>query len=443
MERKFFKGLTTLLMVSIMLTTQVVYADNATLSGTGGYTEKELAALEIPKSVVVKNAEAGTYYGPNVTFSYTLTPASSGRLPRATETGNSNLVKAGVTGGATLSSSTLNFTNDEVSLESKSGGALYQNQITKNIVVTVDSTKFTTAGIYRYLLSDTTLIGTLYNAGITRTSDYKTERYLDVYIVNDANSNNESRKIAGYVLSDVIDDGSDTSIAGDKREGYSGSINDSGANVDTDIYVTYNVQLTQKVSGAMAEKNNEFPITVSVDNNRSGNGNTNLIYKYNTNENTNFTVINSNDDLKFDMDHGDILYIKGLSPLARIGYTETNSSNDTYQVTVTGKIGDNDPIQLVPSGNDANTECAPNGTVALTSGAVTNYANNYITNNNLQTEATLTNYGKVTYINILAGLSPTNFVLRYAPFIIIFGISIVVLILFRRKKEKKEDTTSI
>lgn len=422
MTKKIFKRLTNFATALMMATILLVPA----------YADEDANTVSIPKSLVVKNEETGTYYGPNVTFSYSLEPAGSGDYPTISGEQNSNnsqLIIAGVQGGATLKSNTLMFGDDTVDLDQKNDGTLYQNEITKYINVVVDINKFSDAGVYRYLLTDTTTTEVLSSAGITRTEDYKPKRYLDIYIFNNNTSTGSALEFQGYVLSDVEasvegSDGEIKTVPGDKREGYVGSIKE-GANLDTDIYVTYNIELKNQITGSAGQVEKNFSFTANVDN-------CGTPYSYEL-KNENFQGT-SGSGFTVQMKNDESLYIKGLSPKAKVAYTETNPTNDTYQVTIKGATSSSATLTTLKS----KTNCSPNKSVSLESGAVSNYSN-------VNQEGTLTSYGYVVFENRLDLISPTKFILRYAPFIIIFifGISIMALVLFRKRKGVKEDTNSI
>ena len=175
----------------------------------------------------------------------------------------------------------------------------------------------------------------------------------------------------------------------------------------------------------MGDKTHEFPFTAVIDN-----GGLNYFYgKVSNSVNTESNETSLNTTLK----NGEVLYIRGLSPRAKIGYTEKNDTADTYKVTIEGRKGTTGSFDTLV----AERNVAADGTAVLSSGSITDYetANSAAT---VATEGKLTNYRDVKYTNNLATVSPTGIVLRFAPFIIIAGLGIVLFVLARRTRRKTD-----
>lgn len=384
-------------------------------AATTGVWDSTATTLTIPKGLLLINAVDGNYYSPNVTFTYTIAPVAPAENAVVTDKANNTaVVRQGVEGGATLANSEIKFDS-----ESKSFTAA-GNEITKELTVAVDLSKFTQPGVYRYKISDTTTDPVLFAAGIVRPADYETDRYLDVYI--EYNEAGTELQIAGYVL--AKDNTSKTTASTDKTSGFDVA---SETKAKEDKYTTYNVTLKKMVSGSLGDKTHEFPFEITVSNNS-------LTYFYKETEGEGAaTVANAapmtNTALSgITLKDKDMLYLFGLSPKATVAYTERNDTADTYQVQV--------------STETAATNVSSNGTHAFAAAAITDY-DTVNSNEAANTQETLSDDNKaITFTNTLNAISPTGVVLRFAPYIIMAGIAVVLLVLAARRRKDTQDKSS-
>ena len=366
--------------------------------GNQGYVASEETTLTIPKGVTMFNEVTGTYYHPDINYTYTIAPATppTGATAKTGtgETAAEAEVHAGIADAVTISSVPQFATGAK---EMTAAGTEY----TQNLNITVDTTKFAKPGIYRYLITDTTPLADLFAAGVTRTADYQTTRYLDVYIERDTDT---TYKVAGYVLiknNPALNDNGNIQ----KSVGYIAS-----DGLGNDSYHTYNVRLAKDVQGTMGDRTHSFPFAVTVNNNS-------LTYLWAKNEtdNTNFasTALTSST-----LKHNDYIIIRGLNPHATVAYTETNDVDDIYRVRVTG-----DGTVLV-----AEAPKQLNETAVLAASAVTDYdAEN--TSSDIDHVGVLTNVKDVVYVNTMNAVSPTGVVTRFAPYLLILGAAIVLLVM--------------
>ena len=364
--------------------------------GNQGYVESNETALTIPKGVTMFNEVTGEYYHPNINYTFTIAPATPPTGATAqTGTGATAAVAEVHTGIA-----------DAVSIGSVPAFATGAKEMTaagteytENLIINVDTTKFQKPGIYRYLITDTTSLADLYAAGVTRSSDYQTTRYLDVYIERDTDT---TYKVSGYVL---IKDNPVLNDNGNIRKSVGFIASDQLGN---DSYHTYNVKLTKDVEGTMGDRTHSFPFAITVVNN-----NLNYLWAKNENDNANFaSTALSSSVLK----HNDFINIRGLSPHATVAYVETNDVDDIYRVKVTG-----DGTVLV-----AESPKQINETTALATTAVTDYDTEN-TNASINHVGVLTNAKDVIYVNTMNAVSPTGVVTRFAPYLLILGAAIVLL----------------
>ena len=185
----------------------------------------------------------------------------------------------------------------------------------------------------------------------------------------------------------------------------------------TDLYNTINASLEKEVTGALGDKTNLFPFAIAVSNNGG------MTY-YTTNDpaaavqGTSSAATEVSQSLK----HGDKFFIKGLNPKAKLTFVETNNTKDDYTVTVNNKKAALVAATLVTAGN------------TQTSGenAVSNYASS-----ETQDVAAVDN-ANIKFINDLSEVSPTNVVMRFAPYLFILGGAMMLLVASRRRKSDQE-----
>lgn len=381
--------------------------------------------LSIPKTIIVTNPEEIKVFGPTIKYAFSAKPATVAAGTKVTSNaGRSNAddvatstVQAGPAGGVVVSTQP-SFATGETAAVTGTKGV----ELTSNIVVTTDINSFTKAGIYRYEITDDTEKSVLDEAGITRESDYNASRFLDVYIYNGTNG----LEIGGYTLlksnaTDITGDNdgnfkSPGFISGSEKDETTGKVSTRGSE-PTDLYNTINASLEKEVTGALGDKTNLFPFAIAVSNNGG------MTY-YTTNDpaaavqGTSSAATEVSQSLK----HGDKFFIKGLNPKAKLTFVETNNTKDDYTVTVNNKKAALVAATLVTAGN------------TQTSGenAVSNYASS-----ETQDVAAVDN-ANIKFINDLSEVSPTNVVMRFAPYLFILGGAMMLLVASRRRKSDQE-----
>lgn len=367
-------------------------------NATGGISSTD-TALNIPKGIIVEGT-LDQVYGPTVTYAYTIAPAKIADGTSINDGTTTVGVKAGVAGGVTLANDGMVvFTSSEVNV----------GEIKANLVANVDTTKFSLPGVYRYEIKDTTATSALYNAGITRPEGYDTTRYLDVYIRN----SDSGLQVYGYVLQ--AENAKSTTKDSVKSQGFV----DASEKV-TDLYKTVNVKFGKKITGTMADPNHQFPFTVTVNNDG---------HSYYAKVNADPTVSDDTSettaavDLSNDMSY----YMIGLSPRATITYTETNDTTETYTVTVTA-VGDGGSTTIVDGDSTVPGATQTTGTQNVSDYTTVN------SSTDVSKEATPTAYSVITFTNNLEAISPTNVVMRFAPFLFIFGAAILLLVVMRKRR---------
>lgn len=421
--KKLAKVLVALLTVGVL----AVPTFAATI-GDDGIANTNDTTLNIPKGITVINTDYNQSYCPNITYTFAITPSSN--LGAVQDSNGIRMtVKAGIADGINSTASVVFSDTDLVS----STASTLQQELAKNIELSVDLSKFQEAGIYRYTITDTTATDDLYAAGIVRSADYDTTRELDVYIIRDSASGELA--VQGYVLLDEIPpvvvadtyktpgfvEGGDIiethtpgqdGIDGTEDDEYTFSV---GGEDTVDRYMTYNLEINKIITGNMADTTHSFPFSVNL-----------------TDAGTYFTGANvanleasSASSLSFNLTNDGVQYVYGLSPNAVAVITETNDTGNSYQVTVGASDSQTDVVEALAP----NTQFSG---VTKTSG--------YKTLNSATDISTMPN-GSTTlnFENKLDAPSTTGFLMRVLPFILLAVLMGGALVVIKKIKVNKDE----
>ena len=239
MKRKLSTALVMLLAFVLLLGTTAITASAAetTYEPIGGSTS-------FVKNLVV-DADANI---PDVTFSYTIrrgTPVEA--------TADTIEILVSKTGGGTIGEAAFSNTDTASALPGLPTDADHSNPTTgkkyvqKSVSITLPNTSFTKPGVYRYEISETNsnLPGVTY--------DSESTRYLDVFVV--ANANNQL-SVDSYVLrdsaTDIGTDGEYVEEPGVKSSGYTNSL------------TQYDFDFSKTISGNQGDKNKRFDFTLNI-----------------------------------------------------------------------------------------------------------------------------------------------------------------------------------
>ena len=421
--KKVLKRIASLVTVAAMLTvfSAGVWAYDPIGSGT---VETGATTVTIPKGLTVINADGLDSYSPAIEYSYTFAPAEASECATVNDGTNTATVVPGPATGATLTTPTLTFASQKVA----SG-----TEITEELSVTVTPANFPKAGVYRYKITDTTSGDELHAAGMERSADYDTVRFLDVYITRGTNG----LAVSGYALingQEFVKAGSYAVTSGttgtSKSSGYvAASEQGVGPNdpvAMTDTYRTYNVTITKSITGGMADPTHEFPFEITVTENGK-----NSSFSAGKGTFADITKSSSGNVLTSSLKDSETYTIIGLSPLATVAVTETNDTADTYKVTINDKAGN--PVNNFSATPVDPTYTATTGTFQVSTYAATGHG----------TSAAV-DADTLTYINNLENISPTGVIIRTLPYIAILVLAGVMLVTVKvlNKSEKKEKCES-
>lgn len=369
-------------------------------------------SITLYKGIMPYNSDNSEINAPTISYNFTIAAGEADK-EIIDAAGVKVKTKAGVTGGVTIDSSTCAWTNNDT----MTPGTLS----TKPFTITFANDVFTSAGVYRYVITDTTTAATLAAAGVTRdTNNYDGTRYLDVYVKEDSGS----FVIYGYVcfktqvdpLDDTAGKAAENAV---KTQGFVNKGGESGTGTDTtcDAYYTYNVTVGKTLVNDTEHNDNKFPFTVTFSNSTST-----------ITQNIKLSSeISGTADLKAELASASINGLESTANIAHGGTVKYIGIPCGIKVEVFEK-------------NNVSTaaytsECS--GADAAVTSKVISYDE---ASNTASVECTADAEGTsktVTFTNTLALISPTGVAMAILPFVILmaFGIGFMVVSTTKRKEE--------
>lgn len=409
-----------MLVITIMMIVTSVFNAFATASTSGttnAYNGIETTenVLNITKEIVFINDEDTVVREPNIVYTYTIGEVQPGSAA-ITSPDENNIpttisVKAGplsaVTGNTTATTSEVSFT-DIVTSNANAAGI----SNSKNAIFTFDPAQFQNPGIYRYSLIESTNVDKS-TVGIVEKAEYSATRFLDVYV----HWNNDNLEIYGYVLyegtqSDSITYNSAPDLA-KKSPGYI-DMNHSDGLQDVDTYTTENLYINKTVTGSLADRNNDFPIHLTL---TAPAGLSDIKLDVTTSNNGTLNV--SNDTIgshiaTWGTVDGTVrndsqIVIRGIPTGATLTVTEINNTLDSYRVKAGTSSGTEDLLS-------ENTVAGGATSAASSSLTIDKKSDFYLTNS-------------------LNEISPTGYTARFAPYGIMLGggVALFAILKYRNK----------
>jgi len=490
-----------LALVMVLAMSVTAFADGeATLTGgeIGGYTEADKQnldnkAIKIAKEITAFNPDETLIYGPAFTYTYTVTPGTSGvSITDATTDHASGLatstttlsgittgvvVNGGAAGNAASAAGTLAWTNADILAADTvaNGGAAN----TKYFTIDFTNVVFTAPGVYRYTITETPAANdaSYAAAGITETTGSRV-RYLDVYVMRsstfeDLETNggtagktayvNTDWKVYGYVCvyddNDAITPDGDTTTTGAmKTNGFVAGTNDSTA-VPADQYHTYNLTIGKTLSGDNTMNSHKFPFdatwtagtatgsfrfavesssaqvtTTSQAATTTVNGVTvnagDLLYTYDTTNTAEYALTSADKDGAPSIANGGTIKYIGIPNGTKVTVTERNDVvGTTYTTTAKETIGSGTATDVVFN-SSSTAALSSDGKIATTDqGDTAVYAQG--------TPTADSNYA-VQFTNTLAIISPTGVAFRVAPYVLMLCAGIALVLITRRRENTEE-----
>jgi len=384
--------------------------------------------IDIPKKIYLFNPDKEAVYAPNITYTYTLGTGDGGDKitglnwngsAAVADTATTVTVKDGVANAIKISGNTtttdgtakLEFgkTNEKFATEQAEtkGSSNFEVQ---NLHVEKGTANFPGAGVYRYTLTESVNRA---DAGVvdgTEAADKAVEiRYLDVYV--DANKN-----IYGYVLADQA--------AGYEYDSEAAEASKKINELDPDFYHTQNVKITKKITGSMANKDNQFPVDINLTESIDS------AEFWGKADGTDFDDVTVSDyaaKIYGLSDNESVEYI-GLPLNTKVTIDETNNTTDNYNATLEQTQPAKNPL-IKAQEMEANQKLS-----TTTLGTVVNR------------EIVLGNQEQQSYIvdltNNLEAVSPTGLLFRIAPYALMMTAGGVLIAVYLRSK-KRDDAESM
>lgn len=426
-----------------------VYKDDSKTTTTGNN-------IPLNKSIVFFNLNNSKVYEPNIIYSYAVAPfaeENQGKPLAATVTddGEHNddvpvtvTVNNGIAGG--VRNTTIIFSSDNALVTAAEKGAEFE----RSANMAVDLSKFTHAGIYRYVITESSSPAPESVGMDARTSDYSNVRYLDVYIKNSAAGT--GLELSGAVIFKT--DAKDTSTipnnatdaittTTDKTTGFEPGVNtdpdgdgkiDYTADKTVDRYTTYDFTVTKEITGAFADKTNEFPFYVNVENSIA-----NAAFTYTKDDtesfhnatadgekvtlgNAAFTIGEDAKTSSLALKNGESIKLVGVpsnqTDALTVGVKEFNNTEDKYTASAKAKNAAGADIDLVLT----DTDLVKDDTAALTPV--------------FGVKANDTKAQTIKITNKMADISETGVVLRFAPYALMLGAGVALFIILKVRKNK-------
>ena len=377
---------------------------------------------------------------PNVTFAFTIVPGNG----RSLDTSDNSVMEV-LAGIGTPTVSSVTFAPDDATtlfadapetdtdvkrlasdratgLNASTGVELEAGEKYAKKTVTVDfsTVNFTEPGIYRYIITETADTDHA-AAGIMHDNDI--DRVLDVYVTDDGTGN---LVVSAYVMHK---DDSDVTIGSNMGSAFVAAANNQLADKDdgfTNEYNSKDLVFKKKVTGNQASRDKYFEFTATVtglkpndkfvvsinddsnanttDGNADATSGTNSATRASNQGKANPTVVTGaelNTGVKFYIQHGQSIAIRGIAPNATYNITEDAEDYKSTPSVVTGYT-------------DATTGVI--GTVAGTNKVV-----------------------MTSYENERDGIIPTGILLSATPWIIVGLVVVAGIVFFAIRSKKKYD----
>lgn len=410
------KVLALLVAAIMMVASAAVFADGVGLGD--GAVESTNEVVRIVKEIKAYNPATCTVNEPTQTYNYAIT-AGTADVVITDANGVQANTKAGVLTGVAMTSETNSTAGTTTSLTyAPTAGTLNAGPDgvanTKWVDIDFSGVVFGAAGVYRYVITES---GATYGTNGVVEGDTGHVRYLDVYVKDSATMTDGSLasdwEIYGYALFT-----SDVSTVGTATEKTSGYTTDDGTLADK--YYTFNFSLTKDVQNDsyIESTHHEFPFTVTLTNSTVT---ADVLPIMTLSANATQTDLSAgaiagtwNPTIA---DGATVTYV-GIPAGTTITIYETNDvTGATYQVSSTGADTDITAANVLP-GDDS-------GTATISAGATAGQA--------------ATANKNVTVVNNLQTISPTGVMLRIAPFVAIFAIAAVILVVALRRRSALND----
>ena len=385
-------------------------------------------SITLSKTIVYFNPDGVAVREPDIDYSYTIAPETMDGTTTVIDINNNSpvVVLTGATGGVATSATISINPGTSVTATTAGSPKVYTTALS------VDMTKFTHAGIYRYKITETNTDIAVASTGVLRASDANNEiRYMDVYIKN-GTSGLELQGATIFKVNSSID-GHATGVYTTKTIGFDVT-QTSGYDSDTgvDRYYTYNLTFTKTTTGSLADKTHVFPIDVTIAKavGLADNATVDVsVNSGNTLVSSPTMTLGTSTTFQAKLKDGGELYVQGIPYYP-------NESSPTY-ATVTSVKEDNDTADYYTPSVTTKTNLTDGSPAIAFDGNKINPSANKTTTGTVVFQAA--QYKPVLGItNTLEEISPTGVVLRFAPYVLMLGAAAALVILTRKRRDAEE-----
>ena len=427
------------------------------------------------KSLTIYNDVEGVYaYVPEVTYTYavsTVTPSTGSTI--TDKNGNQAVVKEGVENGLLLVVDANGISSEPTDSTSTADTAIFQfskkntavqldtqvdkdgpycRTITDPVYVVYDATKFETAGVYRYKISETT--DNYDDYGITRSSAGVVDRYVDVYVHENPDSDDGELEVYGSVM--FYENSSSINVETVKTDGFTNKDdptyekdedeklipdkkldpNSDPTTDNGDDYYTFNYVITKDIVNSLIT-DAAFPFTVTVTNGQTGTGAAEQYFKYSAAAFTDTTdivtpadtqgTVNPSNAPVVSLKDGESLSLVAVPANCLITVSEKNPYTALFDVlaedTIYGQIIDkDDKVQLTQ-----------NDTAGFTAEALSNYSED-------KTAVPEASLAITTFTNTMKDISITGVLFMVAPFaLMVAAAGLLIFVVVRSRKRDASD----
>ena len=396
------------LLITGLLGSTLAFAAGAVPSPT---VTEDNDTVSIKKQLIFVNDAGSDVREPNITYTYEISSVdlSSANATVTDSTGVSGKVKSGVDAALPADpTAQIAFADTNAAITASANGT----PVERFAEFTFDPTQFPGPGIYRYKITETSTNKAA--VGVAAEGTYSDTRYLDVY-VKKTSATDDTLMIYGYVMFDADADTSfDAATAATIEKKSSGFVNTSttaGSFDGVDVYRTQDLIVTKTTTGVMADKANDFPvaITVTLPNTITGTvkygvtlgGNATLTAATTSPDTAGAFILSGTNAYSGTVDNGSTITITGIPQGATAVLAESNNTPDSYKVKAGTSADGTDLLAetIVAAGGNATTTTA----------------------------VTLSTTGNIYLTNTLETISPTGYVTRFAPYVLILAGGILLI----------------
>ena len=348
-------------------------------------------------------------YAPNVEFTFSVAKADSdladgALLENETATGIMNgenieiEVYNGVTGGVYVDTAD-QAVNNGVASFAPSVSDIGNTTIASQAKFAINNTKFTHAGVYKYILTEqANPTDDINYEGIT--NDIEPTRELYVYV----RENDEGKyEVYGAVVKGTDDD---------KTDHFTNTYLGGGTDPDNNELI-----ISKEVTGEMGNKTNQFAFYIYIS---GGEGEWYKAVYQKTTDGQNWVTdtskgengvvtIQANQNYDFKLAHNERIYIYGLSDSDNYNITEVRANQDNYVTTVKGYEEDEDYL--------------------ISNDEVSNQVNGSV-------NPDATSVKDIHFVNTRDAVSPTGIVMNVAPYALLVVIAAAGCFVFLRKRDE-------